>query len=87
MNIYVRKGLKFDKLETAPLARADTTTEWCGIRLFLSGTGHPRRRSPASDLDIHNIYRPPIRSVDEEQRNDNFDPWALPITRHTLLLA
>ena len=85
--VYVRKGLKFDKLETAPLARADTTTEWCGIRLFLSGTGDPTRRSPASHLDIHNIYRPPIRPGDEDQRTDNFDPSALPTTRDTLLLG
>ena len=72
MAIYVRKGLNFDKLETAPLARADTTTEWCGIRLYLS-TNAPKSSSPAPTLDSHNFYRPPIRPGEDDQRTDYFD--------------
>ncbi|KAF0303168.1 RNA-directed DNA polymerase from mobile element jockey [Amphibalanus amphitrite] len=84
--IYVRKGLNFDKLETAPLAMADTTTEWCGIRLYLSNSAL-KSSSPAPTLDIHNFYRPPIRPGEEDQRSDYFDPSALPTNPDSLLLG
>ncbi|KAF0287890.1 RNA-directed DNA polymerase from mobile element jockey [Amphibalanus amphitrite] len=83
--IYVRKGLNFSKLESAPLAPADNTTEWCAIRLF---TSNPAARDPAPNhLDIHNFYRPPIRPGEEDQRTDHFDPAALPTNRDTLLMG
>ena len=64
MALYVRKGLRFDKLETATLARVDTTIEWSGIRLFLSGAGHPTRRNPVPTLTfIAYVYRPPEYST------------------------
>ncbi|KAF0292569.1 Histone-lysine N-methyltransferase setd3 [Amphibalanus amphitrite] len=60
---------------------ADTTTEWCGIRLYLSNSAL-KSSSPAPTLDIHNFYRPPIRPGEEGQRSNYFDlsdpkPWAM----------
>ena len=83
--IYVRKGLNFAKLETAPLAAADTTTEWCAVSLYMSKS---KSHDPAPNhLDIHNFYRPPIRPGEEDQRTDHFDPSALPTDRDALLVG
>ncbi|KAF0306996.1 hypothetical protein FJT64_021604 [Amphibalanus amphitrite] len=65
---------------------ADTTTEWCGIRLYLSNSAL-KSSSPAPTLDIHNFYRPPIRPGEEDQRSDYFDPSALPTNPDSLLLG
>ena len=79
--IYVRDGLQFAKLDDRPLVPTDTTTEWCGIRLYLD----THKNSMRSHLDIHNIYRPPIRTGQADQRVDRFDPAALPTTADSLV--
>ena len=55
--IYVRKGLNYDKISDAPIAANDDVTEWCGVRVFGKDSAHY--------IDIHNIYRPPIRTGDK----------------------
>ena len=42
---------------------ADDTTEICGVRII----GTP-------DLDVINLYHPPIRQDETDDGNDNFNP-------------
>ena len=65
--IYVRDGRPFSILPGPLKPAADDTTELCGIRLC----GDP-------DLQIINVYRPPIRPDDTDERVDRFDPEYLP---------
>ena len=67
MAIYARDGRHFTVLSGPFKPGADDTNEICGVRL----PGSP-------DLDIVNIYRPPIRSDAADERRDNFDPDYLP---------
>ncbi|KAF0304847.1 putative RNA-directed DNA polymerase from transposon BS [Amphibalanus amphitrite] len=55
----------------------DDTTEVCGVRI-LNSDRH---------LNILNIYRPPIRNTEEDEREDRFDPRALPVDETTLLVG
>ena len=65
--IYVRDGRHFEALSGPFKPAANGTTEVCGVRLL-----------GAPDLNLINIYRPPIRSVEADERIDHFDPDALP---------
>ena len=67
--VYVRNGLSFSRLEGAPLAAGDDVIEWCGVRVF----GRDRKY-----VDVHNLYRPPIRPGVNDERQDRFDPSTLP---------
>ena len=67
--IYIRDGLKFTKLEDRPLDVSDDSTEWCGIRLLIPPSQHS---SQPTSIDIHNIYRPPIRAGESDEREDRF---------------
>ena len=73
--LFVRAGLPFTVLDGTVLADGDDSTEICGIRIL-----------GQSPLDLINIYRPPIRSTNDE-REDRFDPRRLPETRQTLLVG
>ena len=74
--IYVRGGLTFAPLPDRLVSPDDDTTEACGVRIL--GT---------TNLDIINIYRPPIRNTQEDEREERFDPGALPVNDATLLVG
>ena len=67
MALFVRAGVHFVPLSDRPLAAADDTTEVCGVRIL-----------GARPLDIWCLYRPPLRTSAEDQREDHFDPDMLP---------
>ncbi|KAF0314338.1 Ribonuclease HI [Amphibalanus amphitrite] len=73
--MYVRAGLPFSVMDGPLLADGDDSTEVCGVRIL-----------GQSPIDIINIYRPPIRSTNDE-REDRFEPCRLPATRQTLLVG
>ena len=77
--IYVRNGLSFDKLLSAPLAVDDDVPEWCGVRVF--------GRDSNKYLDVHNLYRPPLRTGASDERQDRFDPCALPADERSLVVG
>ena len=72
--IYIRDGLHFTKLMDRPIDVADDSTEWCGVRLFPTShsSSQPARQPSTKPIDVHNIYRPPIRTGDDDERVDNF---------------
>ena len=73
--IYIRDGLHYDNLVDRPLDASDDVTEWCGVRLFPPSSNSSQPTSqPASTkpIEIHNIYRPPIRSGVDDERTDRF---------------
>ena len=72
--IYVRDGRHFEALSGPFKPAAVGSTEVCGVRLL-----------GAPDLDLINIYRPPIRSVEADERVDHFDPDALPDRDNTIV--
>ncbi|KAF0311097.1 putative RNA-directed DNA polymerase from transposon BS [Amphibalanus amphitrite] len=57
-------------------AVGDDSTEVCGVRIL--------GKSPIS---IFNIYRPPIRRSPTDDREDNFDPAALPSDEDAIILG
>ena len=77
--IYVRNGLSFDKLSSAPLAADDDVTKWCGVRVFGRGSN--------KYIDIHNLYRPPLLTDAIDERQDRFDPSALPADDRSLVVG
>ncbi|KAF0296692.1 Ribonuclease H [Amphibalanus amphitrite] len=74
--IYVRGGLSFALLDRL-VSPDDDTIEACGIRIL--DFDRP--------LDTFNIYRPPIRNTEEDEREDRFDPRALPANDTALLVG
>ena len=72
--IYIRDGRHFTVLSGPFTSAADDSTEVCGVRLL----GHP-------DLNLINIYRPPIRPDESDERTDHFSPDSLPDREHTIL--
>ena len=72
--IYVRDGRHVEALSGPFKPAANGTTEVCGVRLL-----------GAPDLDLINIYRPLIRSVEADERVDHFDPDALPDRDNTIV--
>ena len=72
--IYVRDGRHFTVLSGPFTAAADDSTEVCGVRLL----GDP-------DLTLTNVYRPPIRPDEADERLDFFDPDSLPDGEHTII--
>ena len=65
--IYVRDGCHLTVLCGPFKPAADDTTKVCGVRLL----GTP-------DVHLINIYRPPIRPDEADERVDNFDPDYMP---------
>ena len=59
-----------------PISPDDDTNKTCGFRIF----GHP-------NLDIFTIYRPLIRNTVEDEREDRFDPGALPVNDSAILVG
>ena len=76
--LYVRAGLHFTVIDDRMTAAADDTTEICGVRLLGNDN--------TTYLTIINLYRPPIRTTDDE-REDLFDPAVLPTDSKTLLVG
>ena len=74
--IYVRGGIPFSPLTDHLVAPANDSTEVCGVHLL--------GKTP---LTILNVYRPPIRRSQTDQRQDHFDPSALPISGDTIVLG
>ena len=74
--IFVRAGIHFAPLTERLTDPADDSTEVCGVRIL--GT-HP--------INIINVYRPPIRRSPEDQREDRFDPGAVPSGEDTIVLG
>ena len=75
--LYVRAGLHFTCITGSPVAPTDDTTEVCGVRLL----------GLKEDLTIINIYRPPIRTGEADERQDRFDPNCLPADNSTVILG
>ena len=73
--LYVRAGLHFTPLTERRLAATDDSTEFCGVRLL-----------GPQNLDVFNIYRPPIRATGDD-REDNFDPSLLPSDDASILVG
>ena len=73
--IYVRADLHFIVMEDPFLANLGDTTEICGVRVLVQ-----------SQLDITNIYRPPIRATGDD-RQDRFESRRLPDGAPTLLVS
>ena len=74
--IYVRGGIPFSPLTDQCTHPADDSTEICGIRLLTK-----------TPIDIVNVYRPPIRRAPDDERQDHFDPAALPTSESTIILG
>ena len=74
--VYLKGGVNFVPLTGRHLAASDDTTELVGVRLL--GT---------HELDIINIYHPPIRSAEDDDRVDNFDPTLLPTDDKTIVVG
>ena len=75
--IYVKRGVAYEQLKDRPFPTADDSTEWCGIKVFAA--------KPKNNIALHNIYRPPIRNNESDDRVDEFtcDQW--PIDKNTIL--
>ena len=63
----VRNGIQHQALTNSILAPTDSTTDATSVRIH--------NKTPIS---IHNIYVPPIRNADNDDRQQNFDPHHLP---------
>ena len=74
--LYIRAGLQFTTVDDRLTAATDDTTEVCGVRLI----------GKNNNLTVINLYRPPIRAMDDD-RVDNFDPGMLPSNKETLLVG
>lgn len=75
--VYVKGGLHFVPLTGRHLAAADDTTEVCGVQLLRGNTR----------TTIINLYRPPIRATEEDDREDHFDPSLLPSDDETIIVG
>jgi exonuclease III len=57
-------GLIFQRLCEAPLHVDDEVTEWCCVKVF---------GAESASVDVHCIYRPPVRTGTGDERVDRFD--------------
>ena len=73
--LYVRAGLHFVSLSGRYIAATDDSTELCGVRLL-----------GPQNLDVLNIYRPPIRATGDD-REDRFDPVLLPCDDASIIVG
>ena len=74
--IYLRAGLHFTPLTDRPLDAADDSSEVCGVRIL-----------GERPLTVWNLYRPPIRSAEDDDRRDRFSPDALPHDDQTIVVG
>ncbi|KAF0288070.1 putative RNA-directed DNA polymerase from transposon BS [Amphibalanus amphitrite] len=72
--MYVRDSRNFTVLDGPFKPGVDDTTEICGVRIL----------GPL-ELDLINIYRPPIRPDESDERQDLFDPTHLPSGDSTIV--
>ena len=72
---YVRAGLHFAPITGSHIAATDDSMELCGVRLL-----------GPQNLDVLNIYRPPIRATGDD-REDRFDPSLLPSDDTTIIVG
>ena len=82
--ILIRDGLKFLVITESPLLPQDDTTEWCATRVFL-----PSSQVGAVNcyVDIYCVYRPPIRSSEEDRRTDFFALDRFPTREGVIVLG
>ena len=89
--IFVRDGLNFSVIDNSPLNPLDDTTEWCGVRIYLSTTStNPSSTthslsSSSQHVDVYNVYRPPIRTSETDQRQDRFSMDNFPTNNRTVI--
>ena len=82
--IFVRDGLAYTTIETSPLRPDDNTTEWCAVRIITN----PRSPSSrASHIDIFNVYRPPIRNSEDDERVDRFTLDRFPTNAKSIIIG
>ncbi|KAF0295996.1 RNA-directed DNA polymerase from mobile element jockey [Amphibalanus amphitrite] len=91
--LFVRDGLQFTTIDQPPLHPLDDSTEWCATRVFLYSS-HPNqtqntnarpRPSSITSIDVHNVYRPPIRATGDDERVDRFSMAAFPTTSSAII--
>ncbi|KAF0302132.1 putative RNA-directed DNA polymerase from transposon BS [Amphibalanus amphitrite] len=85
--ILVRNGINFALLTQSPVLPVDDTTEWCAVRIFTRSPQSSSQPSSQPHLDFFNIYRPPIRTGEDDNRMDRFDPNAFPTSDCTLIVG
>ena len=69
--IYIRGALAFAPLTERHIDPADDSTEVCGVHIL--GSAFP--------IDIINLYRPPIRNTEGDDRVDPSTPGRSPQAR------
>ena len=88
MAIFIRDGLQLTAIDQSPLQPLDDSTEWCTARIFLTSS-HPHASqgtaSTNTALDVFNVYRPPIRASENDDRADHFAMDAFPTTSSTII--
>jgi potassium voltage-gated channel Eag-related subfamily H protein 8 len=73
---FVKNGIAFvTDNNFRPTSLRDNTTEYQSIRL----------QTVSGDLRIVNIYKPPIRTSQKDNRTDHFNPALLPNEKHTVI--
>ena len=82
--ILIRNGIDFVSVKQSPILPDDDTTEWYAVRVFVRA--HQSSSQPPS-LNIFNMYHPPIRTNESDDRTDPFDPAAFPTSDSTLILG
>ena len=81
---YVRDGLAFKALDPPSLHPEDDSTEVCAVRGFLvSNPSQPK--STNTEIDISNVYRPPIRAASDDDRVDEFSLAAFPTAPNVII--
>ena len=73
--IYTRRGLRYEQIKERPFVTEDVTTEWNGIEIFTTD-----ERS----IVMHNIYRPPIRQTEQDERTDLFSTALWPTGKNII---
>ena len=75
--ILVTNKLRHQEITESPVSNDDDTTEWIGVQIS----------TKAGNLDLYNMYRPPIRTGGQDARTDKFDPEALPGEDNTIIVG
>ena len=96
--ILVRDGLPFSVIEDSPLPPQDDTTEWCAVKVHLvssssqntssqnaSSQNTSSSSSKTNSLTIYNIYRPPIRTSEADERTDHFELSGFPTSPEVII--
>ena len=71
----VKRGMQHTVNTTRPTAVDDLTTDWLNITLHCEDC----------DIEVINLYKPPIRQAADDDRTQKFNPNALPKGKHTII--